>query len=130
MGRNGDAATEQAWRMLPLQDGEEVLLTVSPSRSANFYKYLYTVGLYGIWRKRETATVTTSRLLLSKGVIRREEHSIALRDVDGARYTRRWFNSYALVTIGGRGRRRTVEIGPMSSRSARRVVGEILSHRG
>ena len=40
--------------MLPLQDGEEVVLTASPSRAANFHKYLYTLGFYGIWRKRDT----------------------------------------------------------------------------
>jgi hypothetical protein len=116
-------------RMLPLRDGEEVILTASPSRAANFYKYIYTLGLYGIWRKRDTATITTRRLLISRGVFRRDEHSILLADIDSARYTRRWFNSYARLTIGGRSRRRTEEIGPMSSRMARRFVGEILNRR-
>jgi hypothetical protein len=114
-------------KMLPMQDGEEVILTASPSRAANFYKYIYTLGLYGFWRKRDTAVLTSRRLLISKGVFRREEHSVSISDIDSARYTRRWLNSYALVTIGGRARRRTVELGPMSSRSARRLVGEILS---
>ncbi len=116
-------------RMLPLRDGEEVILVASPSRAANFYKYIYTLGLYGIWRKRDTATITTRRLLISRGVFRRDEHSILLDDIDSARYTRRWLNSYARLTIGGRSRRRTEEIGPMSSRMARRFVGEILNRR-
>lgn len=120
---------ERARKMLPLRDGEEVILVASPSRAANFYKYLYTLGFYGIWRKRDTATITTSRLLISRGVFRRDEHSISISDIDSARYTRRWFNSYALLTIGGRARRRTEEIGPMSSRMARRFVGEILNRR-
>jgi hypothetical protein len=116
-------------KMLPMQDGEEIVLTASPSRAANFYKYIATLGLYGIWRKRDTAVVTSRRLLISRGVFRREEHSIAISDIDGARYTRRFLNSYAQITIGGRARRRTEEIGPMSARTARRLVGEILSRR-
>jgi len=116
-------------KMLPLQAGEEVVLTASPSRAANFPKYLYTLGFYGIWRKRDTCVVTTRRLLISRGVFRREEHSIAISDIDSARYARRFLNSYAQVTIGGRARRRTEEIGPTSARTARRLVGEILSRR-
>ncbi len=126
----GTAATQRrAAKMLPMQDGEEVILTASPSRAANFYKYIYTLGLYGFWRKRDTAVVTSKRLLISRGVFRREEHSISISDIDSARYTRSWFNSYALVNVGGRARRRTERIGPMSSRTARRLVGEILSRR-
>jgi Bacterial PH domain len=123
------AKPQRAPKMLPMQDGEEVILTASPSRVANLHKYLYTVGLYGIWRKRDTAVITSRRLLISRGVFRREEHSISISDVDSARYTRRWLNSYALLTIGGRARRRTEQIGPMSSRTARRFVGEILSRK-
>jgi hypothetical protein len=134
MGRDDRAHDETPSRrrtpkMLPLQDGEEVVLTASPSRAANFPKYLYTLGLYGIWRKRDTCVVTTRRLLISRGVFRREEHSIAISDIDSARYGRRFLNSYAQVTIGGRARRRTEEIGPVSSRTARRLVGEILNRR-
>jgi len=127
--RDGGTARSRAPKMLPLQDGEDVILTASPSRAANFYKYIVTLGLYGIWRKRDTAVVTTRRLLISRGVFRREEHSIAITDIDSARYTRRFLNSYALVTIGGRARRRTEEIGPLSARTARRFVGEIVSRR-
>jgi Bacterial PH domain len=123
------AKPQRTPKMLPIQDGEEVILVASPSRAANFYKYLYTAGFYGIWRKRDTAVITSRRLLISRGVFRREEHSVSISDIDSARYTRRWFNSYALVTIGGRARRRTEQIGPMSSRMARRFVGEILGRR-
>jgi hypothetical protein len=128
-GQSQASTQRRAPKMLPLQDGEEVVLSASPSRAANFYRYIITLGLYGIWRKRDTAVVTNRRLLISRGVFRREEHSIAIGDIDGARYTRRFLNSYAQITIGGRARRRTEEIGPMSARTARRLVGEILSRR-
>jgi hypothetical protein len=122
-------ATSRAPKGLPLQGGEEVVLSASPSKLANLHKYVFTLGFYGIWRKRDTAVITNRRLLISRGVFRREEHSISIGDIDSARYTRRFLNSYAQVTIGGRARRRTEEIGPMSARTARRLVGEILSRR-
>jgi hypothetical protein len=117
-------------RGLPLQRGEEVLLIATPSRGANLHKYLLTLGLYGYWRKRDTAIVTNRRLLLGKGVLRREEHSFAISDIDSARFARRWFNSYAIIRVGGRARRHTEQIGPMSARDARGLVGEVLSQRG
>jgi hypothetical protein len=114
-------------RGLPLQRGEEVLMVATPSRVANLHKYLITLGLYGLWRKRDTAVVTNRRLLLGKGIFRREEHSIAVADIDSAKYVRRWLNSYAQVRVGGRARRRTVQIGPVSSSDARSLVGELVN---
>jgi Bacterial PH domain len=133
MGHDEEATEDTAPRPprgLPLQKGEEVILVATPSRAANFYKYIYTLGLYGFWRKRETAVVTNRRLLMGKGIFNREEYSIAISDVDSARFTRRGFNSYAQVRVGGRSRRRTEAIGPMSASNARRFVGEILHQRG
>jgi hypothetical protein len=124
-----DTATSRAPRGLPLQHGEDVVLVATPSRIANLHRYVFTLGAYGIWRKRDTAVITTRRLLISRGVFRREEHSITISDIDSVRYARRFLNSYAVVTIGGRARRRTEELGPMSARTARRVVGELLSRR-
>jgi hypothetical protein len=134
MARSGDDDKETSGprppRGLPLQRGEEVVMVATPSRIANLHKYVFTLGLYGFWRSRETAIVTNRRLLLGKGIIRREEHSISISDIDTAKFTRRWLNSYAQVRVGGRARRRTEVIGPMSSRDARLLVGELLANRG
>jgi hypothetical protein len=117
------------WRGLPLQDREEVILSVTPSRAANFYKYVYTLGLYELWRRRDRATVTDRRLLIGRGIVHREEHSIAMSHIDGARYVRMGLNAYAQVSINDRGRRRTERIGPMSAREARAFVAEILARQ-
>ena len=116
-------------RGLPLQRGEEVVMVATPSRIANLHKYVITLGLYGIWRKRDTAVVTNRRLMIGKGIFRREESSIAINDIDSAKFARRWFNCYAHVRVGGRARRHSLDIGPMSARDARRLVGEILANR-
>ena len=113
-------------RGLPLQPGEVVLLSVNPSPIANAYRYLYTVGLYEIWRRRDTAVVTDRRLLLSRGVFNREENSISMSHIEAARYVRRGLNCYATITVVNRGGRRSERIGPMSASSARKFVSEVL----
>ena len=124
-----DAAGDEAVRVprgLPLQRGEEVVMSASPSPAAHFYRYFYTLGLYEFWRRRDTAVVTDRRLLVSRGVFNREERSIPMANIEGARYVRRGVNSYALVTIVDRGGRKVERIGPMSGRQARRFVAEVL----
>ena len=123
----GEPAAIKTPRGLPLQGGERVIMVVTPSRVANLHRYLLTLGLYGLWRRRDTAIVTNRRLLVGKGIFRREENSIAIRDIDSAKFARRWLNCYAQVRVGGRARRRTVQIGPLSARDARRLVGELLA---
>jgi len=116
----------RAARGLPLQREEEAIMSASPSAAANFYKYIYTLGFYELWRRSDTAVVTSRRLLISRGIFNREERSIAMSHVEGARYVRRGLNSYAQVTIVDRGGRKSERIGPMSARAARRFVAEVL----
>lgn len=115
------------WLGLPLQDGEEVVLLASPSKSANLHKYLYTLGLYGFWRRRDRAVVTDRRVLIGRGIFSRDEHSIPMSKITGARFVRKGVNSYAQLSIDDRGRRRTEQVGPMSSRAARQFVAEVLA---
>jgi len=110
-------------KMLPLQAGEEVVLTASPSRAANFPKYCTRSASTGSGARRN-CVVTTRRLLISRGVFRREEHSIAISDIDSARYAARFLNSYA---AGHHRRPRATEDRgdrSTSARTARRSSGD------
>jgi hypothetical protein len=109
---------------------DEVLLTVArPGRLATFPRYLATLGLYGAWRKRNTSTLTDQRVLLGRGIVRRDERSIPLSNVDDVSVARRGLYSYVDLTIMQRGRPSMQRIGPMPSRSARRFAREILRRR-
>jgi hypothetical protein len=112
-----------------LFDDEELLAVARPGRLATFPRYLVTLGLYGAWRKRNTSTLTDQRVLLGKGIIRRDERSIPLSNVDDVSVARRGLYSYVDLTIMQRGRPSTQRIGPMPSRSARRFARDILRHR-
>ncbi len=105
---------------------ETVVMTAHPGRISTLPKYVASLGLYELWRKRNTAIVTDRRILFGSGIFRRTEQSIPLINVTDVVYTRRGLNSYAEVAVTERGRTKVREVGPMSGPAARRLVSEIL----
>jgi PH (Pleckstrin Homology) domain-containing protein len=116
---------ERQLRRVSLQPGESVVLLAHPSRAVTWPKYLYTLGLYGIWRKRQTYILTNRRILLSRGVFARSERSVPMDRVDDASFLRRGLAAYSEVVVSGRGPRRIERIGPLSARTARRFTREV-----
>ena len=112
-----------------LFDGEEVVVVVRPSRVARIPRYILTLGLYGIWRKRDESILTDQRILLGKGVIRHDERSIGLHRVQDVSVAHRAFYSYADITIDERGRPAVKRIGPITPDASRRFSREILRRR-
>jgi hypothetical protein len=112
-----------------LFDGEAVLLVVRPSRVARIPRYIVTLGLYGLWRRRDESVLTDQRILLSRGVVRRDERSIALHRVQDVSVAHRAFYSYADITIDERGRSAVKRIGPITPNAARRFSRELLRRR-
>ena len=109
-----------------LFDDEDLLMITRPGRLASFPKYLATLGLYGLWRKRDTSAVTDQRVLLANGIISRDERSIPLDHVDDVSVARRGLYSYVNLTITQRGSTVAQRVGPMPTRTARRFAREIL----
>lgn len=92
-----------------------------------WHKYLVTLGLYGIWRKRKTFVLTDRRVVVGQGVVLRTERSIPLDRVDDARYRRRGVSAYAEVVVGGRDGQRVERIGPMLPFTAKSFTQEVLA---
>lgn len=119
---------EEKWkkpRGLTLRGGESVVMVVRPSRTLSLGKYLYTLGLYGIWRKRHVYVLTDTRLLIGKGVINRTENSIPMNRIEDVGFVRRGPGAYCQIVISAHGRRRTELVGPLVAKDARRLAGEI-----
>ena len=69
-------------RGAPLLAADEQIIAVErPSRMLALPRYLATLGLYEMWRKRQLSAVADRRLLLGRGVIRHDEKAIPLRRV-------------------------------------------------
>jgi hypothetical protein len=111
-----------------LEPGERVIALERPSRTLVLPKYLVTLGLYGIWRKRQTSAVTNRRLVLGRGVLSRDERSIPLNRVEDVFFTRHWLSAYADVLVGGRRGTERIRIGPLTARKARTVTAAIGKH--
>jgi hypothetical protein len=109
-----------------LFDDEEVVVVVRPSRLARLPRYVVTLGLYGLWRKRDETVLTDQRILLGKGIVRRHERSIPLERVNDVAVARRAVYSFSDLTIDEHGRPSVRRIGPMTQGSARRFSKEIL----
>ena len=119
---------EDKWkkpRGLTLRSGESIVMVVRPSRALSLGKYLYTLGLYGIWRKRQVYVLTDDRLMSGKGVINRTEVSIPIGRIDEVGFVRRGLGSYCQIVLTAHGRRRMELVGPLLAKDARRLAGEI-----
>jgi Bacterial PH domain len=119
---------EDKWkrpRGLTLRGGESIVMVVRPSRALSLGKYLYTLGLYGIWRKRHVYVLTDERLMSGKGVINRTEVSIPIGRIDEVGFVRRGVGSYCQIVLTAHGRRRMELVGPLLAKDARRLAGEI-----
>jgi membrane protein YdbS with pleckstrin-like domain len=119
---------EDKWkkpRGLTLRGGESIVMVVRPSRALSLGKYLYTLGLYGIWRKRHVYVLTDDRLMSGKGVINRTEVSIPIGRIDEVGFVRRGLGSYCQIVLTAHGRRRMELVGPLMAGDARRLAGEI-----
>jgi hypothetical protein len=112
-----------------LFDDEEVAMVARPGRLATLPKFIATLGLYALWRKRDTAVLTDQRILLGKGIFRRDERSIPLDHVDDVTIARRGLYSYADLRVVHRGRTDLARIGPMTPRSAQQFAKGIRRRR-
>jgi Bacterial PH domain len=115
-------------RTVHLFDGETIVLIARPARTVTGHKYLFTLGLYSIWRKRTTFVLTDRRILIGSGVFVRTEKSIPLDRIDDAVYLRRGVSSYSEVVFSKRGSRAVERIGPLTPLAARRFTDAVLAH--
>jgi hypothetical protein len=115
----------QTPRWFQLRSDESIVLVARPSHLSTFYKYLYTFGLYGFWRKRNTSVVTRRRILMGRGIVNREEKSVPMSRVEDVKFLRRGLHSFAQLVVNDRGRYRTEEVGPLQAHAARRFAAAI-----
>ena len=108
-----------------VQQGESILMIGRPSIAVVWPKYLLTLGLYSMWRKRNVSVLTDRRVLVGKGILSRSEHSIPIREINDVTYVRKGLSAYCEVASMFRGRDRVERLGPLSSRQARRMADEL-----
>jgi hypothetical protein len=120
-----ETRTETKVPGMKLQSGEHVVVVGRPGMAKSWYKYLFTLGFYQIWHKRDLAVLTDRRVFTGRGVLSREEHSTPLRTIEYCSYYRRGLSGYCDITarIGNRDRRQRV--GPLAPRTASTFAREL-----
>ena len=113
-------------RGIDVERGETVLVVARPSIAAVWYRYVATLGLYGLWRHQDLSVLTDRRVLVGKGIIRRSERTIRLQNINDAVYMRKLFFAYCEISSTVRGRNQVLRVGPLSVRTARRFTQEIV----
>jgi membrane protein YdbS with pleckstrin-like domain len=74
--------------ILRLHEGEEVILEMLPSRWWTLGRYIFTLGLWGIWRKRHRFVLTNQRIVRTKGIVSKTERSAPLTRIQDAQLHR------------------------------------------
>jgi hypothetical protein len=110
---------------LALLPDEDVVLRALPWRGAVWHRYLYTLGLYGIWRKRRPMLVTDHRVLIGTGIFMRTERSIPLNRIESAVYVRVGPVGYCDVHYTTHRSRYSERLGPLSPIKARQFANAI-----
>jgi hypothetical protein len=119
------ARSEKTPKRLRLRQDEHVRVVARPSRGATLPKYIFTLGLYGFWRKRNTTILTDRRILMGRGIVNREERSIPLDRVYRAKFVRRGVRSYTDIDLMEGDRVRSERVGPLPKRTARQLQDEL-----
>lgn len=88
---------------LRLHQGEHVVLEVLPSKWWTLNRYIVTLGLWGVWRKRHRFVLTNQRVVLLKGIVSKSERSAPLSRIQDAHLRRSPLagGAVALSTAGG-----------------------------
>ncbi len=86
-----------------LQPGEEIVLDLMLSPWWGFARYVFTLGLWAIWRPRHRIVVTDQRLVIVKGIINKSERSVPLARIQDVQLQTSAFSGGAvqLSTAGG-----------------------------
>jgi hypothetical protein len=128
-GQKADEKKRQKIRGIDVDRGETILMVARPAIAAVWYRYLVTLGVYGLWRRQDVSVLTDRRVLVGKGIVRRTERTIPLANINDAVYLRKLFFAYCEISYAVRGRNQVLQVGPLSTRQARRLTQEVVGRR-
>lgn len=107
------------------QEGERVLFESKPSVVGTLAYYVFTLGLYALWRSRTAFMITDRRVVVAKGIINRFERTMPLAKVQDATLRRTLWITTVVVTSAG-GASGVEVIGPLTHAGAQRFVEVLL----
>jgi hypothetical protein len=88
---------------LALHPGEQVIRSILPGGFGSLSLYVFTLGLWTFWRRRNFLTLTTERVWLARGrFIWKAQRSLPLAKVQDATYKKNLgYGGVTITTAGG-----------------------------
>lgn len=135
-GETGDVTPGQPTELAPrtqlpggveLNSGERVVVLMRPWWMATLLLYLFTAGLWAIWRKRHYIALTNQRLIYAKGIVfSKVSRSVPLSRIQDATYARQWWvGGIEISSAGGSfGNLREVVFRPAEAKAFVHAVNE------
>ncbi len=108
-----------------LQPGEEVVMDVLPSKWWTWPLYLWSLGLWAIWRKRHHFILSNQRVVMTKGVVSKTERTVPLDRVQDAQLVRSVVSGGRVKLSSAGGPLGFETIGPLSRAEALAFADEL-----
>ncbi len=115
---------------LRLHDGETVVLEMLQSSWWTLGRYVFTFGLWAIWRKQHRYVLTNQRVLLLKGIISKTEQAVPLDRIQDAQLRRSPLTGGWITLSSAGGPLGVGRIGPLTQADALRFADELTSRIG
>lgn len=110
--------TESAVPPTRLQDGEQVLMTLRPSALWTAGFYVFTLGLWAIWRRRHCWVLTNRRIIAVKGVIGHHEKVLPLERIQDVSMSASPVTGGSIIITTAGGAAGIARIGPLTRAQA------------
>lgn len=83
--------------------GESIVLSTRPAATFGVWaRWIFTLGLYEIWRRQHQFIVTNQRVIVTKGILNRTETVVPINKIqDVTVRTNLFLGSVALSSAGG-----------------------------
>jgi hypothetical protein len=104
---------------LKLHPGETIVLRERPWFWSVWYRYIYTLGLYAFVRRSRNFFVTTERIVIRYGLIRKTQRSFHSGRIPEIRLSPRFLSCWVDLQTTGM---EVIRVGPLPFKRARRFA--------
>lgn len=111
-----------------LQPGEKIVYSSHPESYALVWFYLFTLGLYEIWRRASYFVVTDHRVIRSSGLVTKSQRSVPVDMVQDASVRTQLGVGFVMISTAG-GIHSVISLGPTTAATARELCGVIIDQR-
>ena len=103
---------------LKLNQGESVILDETPSAFWTWPLYVFTLGLWSIWRSRHRFILTSQRVIVRKGIISKSEQTVQLARIQDVNVVRSLIAGGSIAISSAGGALSIRKIGPLTRAKA------------